>query len=229
MSGIFAREDATGGQVFDFVTGRTGRLDLPLPHPPVGYGGRPFYEALLTAGDTVLSTTGWGSRDLLTGYAGDPPRQRWSVPDLTIWRTRSCGDLLCTASDQAVMSLDPASGQVRWRSPGSLLWPASSGRLYSSTQVGVDGSTGIAVLDGATGRELLRRDDWRPVSPIEGARVPILAYARTGQVLAVLDARHLTAVRVAVLPLAGPDCLASATHVACRIGPDTFRAWRYSS
>jgi outer membrane protein assembly factor BamB len=234
-AGMFAREDANGGQLFDFTAGRTRRLDLPLPQPPadfgvgVGVGDRPFYETLLPARDVVMSTTGWGGRQLLTAYAGDPPRRRWSVPDLTIWRTRWCGALLCSASDQVVLALDPATGQIRWRSPGSLLWPASDRRLYSSTQTGAHGSTGIAVLDETTGRELLRRDAWRPVGLIEGARTPILAYSRTGQVLAVLDARYLTTVRVAVLPQAGDDCLASRTHIACRAGADTFRSWRYSS
>jgi hypothetical protein len=229
---VFQRDDADGGQVFDFATGGARRLALPLPASPFNdRPGAPNYESLLTAGDMVLQTVQWRERSLLTAYAGDPPRVRWSVPDLAFsfgWR---CGAALCRSGRaDEVAALDPATGEVRWRSDGNILWPATGHRVFSSSQTRTDRSTGMAVLDEAAGRELLRQEAWRPVALIEGEKLPVLAYSPDGEVLAILDARRLTARRLALFPTDhAAECWTSATNVTCRIGSDTFRAWRYSS
>jgi outer membrane protein assembly factor BamB len=232
MAGMFVREDADGGMLFDFASARARRLDLPLPAPPADYGAgdRPFYETLLISRDLVLDTSGWGGRNLLTGYAGNPLRSRWTAPDRMLLGAWRCGAALCGSDVNEAMAVDPGTGDVRWRSPGGLLWRASGHRVYSSARVGRDQGTGIAVLDETTGRELLRQDSWRPVtSTIDGARIPILAYSAGGQALAVLDAQRLTTYRLTLLPHAGADCWTSRTYVACRTRTDTFRAWRYSA
>jgi outer membrane protein assembly factor BamB len=233
MAGMFVREDSKGGQLFDFADARVRRFDLPLPSPPVVYGAgdRPRYEALFIAGDMVLNGSSWGGRNVLAGYAGVPPRPRWTVPDVPIFGVWRCGAALCGSDPGQSFALDPGSGEIRWRSPGDMLWRASDRLGYSSARVGgASGNegTGIAVLDETTGRQLLRQDSWRPVTPIEGPRIPILAYSPAGQVLAVLDARRLNADRLALLPQGVPDCWAGKTYVTCRVGTDTFRAWRYS-
>jgi outer membrane protein assembly factor BamB len=171
-------------------------------------------------------------RNVLAGYAGVPPRPRWTVPDVPIFGVWRCGAALCGSDPGQSFALDPGSGEIRWRSPGDMLWRASDRLVYSSARIGgASGNegTGIAVLDETTGRQLLRQDSWRPVTPIEGPRIPILAYSPAGQVLAVLDARRLNADRLALLPQGVPDCWAGKTYVTCRVGTDTFRAWRYSS
>ncbi|NJC68389.1 PQQ-binding-like beta-propeller repeat protein [Planosporangium thailandense] len=236
LTGVFVREDASGGQLFDFASTSTRRLDLPLatPPPPMTAGAATPYEAVLDAGDLTLTMTDWGGRAALAGYSGEPPRPRWSVPDLTAYGAWRCGTALCGSDVETSFAVDPRTGQVRWQSPGGLLWRASAGRLYSSVLVANSGfvdrsrGTGIGVLDEATGRPLLRRDDWRPVSVVDGAQMPILSYTRGGEILAVLDARSLATERLAVLPLNQADCMASDAYVACRTGEGAIRAWRYS-
>jgi outer membrane protein assembly factor BamB len=232
ITAAFARQDAGGGTLFDFDSGRTRRLDLPLPSRPpdaVDAGNTPEYESLLRAGDLIVDTARWGGHSLLTGYAGDPPRPRWSTPDLDFGWGWWCGALLCGPSGPGTAALDPATGEVRWtydsRGP---VWRASGRRLYASTSVNTD-ATGIAVLDETTGQSLLRQALWRPVAPIEGARIPIIAFSRTGETLAILDARRLTTYRIAALPPGDTACWASQTHVACRTKVNIFRVWRYSS
>lgn len=231
-TGMFVRDDADGGRLFDFATASTRRFDLPRPAPPTsqrGTGDQLLFETLLLAGDVTVSTTQWGGRSTMTGYGGSPPRPRWSMVDVGLYTAGWCGAALCGWNGNEAIALDPTTGTVRWRFPGGRLWRASEHRLYASFPAGVDDSIGITVLDETTGRRFLRQDAWRPVELISGARLPIIAYVATGQVLAILDARRLITQRLILLPSGRPDCWASDTDVACRVGKDTFRAWAYST
>jgi hypothetical protein len=139
--------------------------------------------------------------------------------------------LLCASEANVSFALDPATGHTVWNTAGGQLWRAAPHRLYSANRAGPDGGDGLTILDETTGRPLLpRQHSWRPVAPIEGARLPIIADTPSGSALAVLDARRLSSRRLALLPPGtGPGCWAGERFVTCRVGTDTFRAWRYSS
>ncbi|MGC9666537.1 hypothetical protein ACNTMW_08250 [Planosporangium sp. 12N6] len=240
-TGVFRRTGPDGGQLFDFASGRTSHLDLPLPSTPPpppeqrdGPGPYGVFESLVFDGDRVVQTVQSSGYTVLTGYAGSPPRQRWSVPDLGFAAGWRCGSLLCGSGlDDTAVALDPATGEIRWRTTGYLLWPAGGRVISSRISTGPGRTMGVTVLDQASGRELLGQDAWRPVAWTPDApRVPVIAYNARGVFLAVLDVPRLITYRVARLPAADSlvaDCWAGTTHVACSIKAGTFRVWRYSS
>jgi outer membrane protein assembly factor BamB len=236
LIGLFVREDSAGGRLFDFATDRVRPLALPVgsapgadpavtPISPVTTG--PQYEELVLAGDQVLRVSFWGSRRQLTGYAGEPLRPRWSVDGLGInGLTWWCGTALCTSDGGQSFAFDPVTGDVRWRASWGQLWSAGPGRAFAAWSVSRDGGRGVAVIDEASGREVLRWENWRPIVPPLGYRVPVLAETGDGLVVGVLDTVRLTARRLAELPTDG-QCWANEMYVACRGEPERYRAWRY--
>jgi hypothetical protein len=234
--GLFVRESPAGGRLFDFATDRVRQLALPVgsapgadpavtPVSPVTTG--PQYEELVIAGDQVLRVSFWGSRRQLTGYAGEPLSPRWSVDGLGInGLTWWCGTALCTSDGAQSFAFDPVTGDVRWRASWGQLWSAGSGRAFAAWSVSRDGGRGVAVIEEASGREVRRWENWRPIVPPAGARVPVLADTSDGLVVAVLDTARLTARRLAELTQAG-QCWANETYVVCRDEPERYRAWRY--
>jgi hypothetical protein len=235
--GLFVRDDPAGGRMFDFAADQVRRLALPVgsapgadpavtPVSPVTAG--PQFEELVLARDQVLRVSFWGSRRQLTGYAGEPLSPRWSADGLGInGLTWSCGTTLCTSDGAQSFAFDPMTGDIRWRASWGQLWSAGPGRAFAAWSVSRDGGRGVAVIDEASGREVLRWDNWRPIVPPLGPRVPVLADTSDGLVVAVLDTARLTARRLAKLPPAG-QCWANETYVVCRSEPERYRAWRYN-
>jgi outer membrane protein assembly factor BamB len=234
--GLFVRENPASGRLFDFAADRVRALALPVgsapgadpavtPISPVTTG--PQYEELVLAGDRVLRVSFWGSRRQLTGYTGEPLTPRWSVDGLGIngftWR---CGTALCTSDGAQSFAFDPVTGDIRWRASWGQLWSAGQGRAFAAWSVSRDGGRGVAVIDEASGREVSRWENWRPIVPPPGPRVPVLADTGGGLVVAVLDTARLTSRRLAELPAAG-QCWANEMYVVCRGGPERYRAWRY--
>jgi hypothetical protein len=235
--GLFVRDDRAGGWLFDFAADRVGRLPLPVgtapavdpalsPVAPAVAG--PQFEELLVAGERMLRVSFWGSRRELTGYAGDPLAPTWSVAGvgiagLTWW----CGATICTSDGAQSFAFDPATGEARWRASWGQLWPASASRAVGAWSTSRDGGRGIAIIDEATGRELLRRDSWRPIASTHGSRVPVLADTGDGQVVAILDTGRLSARRLIKLSYAD-ECWSNEMYVVCRSAPERYRAWRYN-
>jgi hypothetical protein len=234
--GLFVRDDPAGGRLFDFASDRVRQIVLPVgsrpgadpaitPVSPVTTG--PQFEELVLAGDQVLRVSFWGSRRQLSGYAGEPLSLRWSadgfgINGLTWW----CGSVLCTSDGAQSYAFDPATGDVRWRASWGQLWSAGPGHAFAAWSVSRDGGRGVAVIDEASGREVLRWEKWRPIVPPPGHLVPVLADTRQGLVVGVLDTTRLTARRLAELPAAG-QCWAAEAYVVCRGEPERYRAWRY--
>jgi outer membrane protein assembly factor BamB len=228
ITGVFVRQDDGGGQLFDFASGRERRLDLPKPPLPA-FGSESWYEIVMTVGGLLLQFGGSDRQNVLTAYAGEQPRQRWSISGVGIERAWMCGGSLCLADPNQSAVLDPATGEARWQPRWAMLWRGTGSRLLASDQSGQDDGRGIGVVDQATGRELRRQSLWRPIARIEGARLPVLAYSPGGQILAVLDVTRLTTYRLARLGKLVDRCWASDVYVVCLAGPGTVRAWRYSS
>jgi len=125
VTGLFVRDDPSGGRLFDFASDRVRQLTLPVgsrpgadpaitPVSPVTTG--PQFEELVLAGDQVLRVSFWGSRRQLTGYAGEPLSLRWAADGLGInGLTWWCGTVLCTSDGAQSYAFDPATGDVRWR------------------------------------------------------------------------------------------------------------------
>ncbi len=234
--GLFVRDSSAGGRLFDFASDRVRQLALPVgsrpgadpaitPVSPVTTG--PQFEELVLAGDQVLRVSFWGSRRQLTGYAGEPLSLRWSTDGLGInGLTWWCGTVLCTSDGAQSFAFDPATGGIRWRASWGQLWSAGQGRAFAAWSVSRDGGRGVAVIDEASGREVLRWENWRPIVPPPGYRVPVLADTGNGLVVGVLDTTRLTARRLAELPATG-QCWANVAYVVCRGEPERYRAWRY--
>jgi hypothetical protein len=187
----------------------------------------PQLEELVLAGDQVLRVSFWGSRRQLTGYAGEPLSLRWSADGLGInGLTWWCGTVLCTSDGAQSYAFDPATGDIRWRASWGQLWSAGRGRAFAAWSVSRDGGRGVAVIDEASGREVLRWENWRPIVPPPGQLVPVLADTGHGLIVGVLDTTRLTARRLAELPADG-QCWADEAYVVCRGEPERYRAWRY--
>jgi PQQ-like domain len=233
MIGLFVRDDAEGGRLFEFATGRSRRLGLPQPPPPAepGTTDLPQYEGMVVAGDRLLVASSWGEQLELAGYTGDPPRRLWTASDQIGLPAQRCGANLCGSDGTQMFAIDPANGETRWRGGFGMGWPAAGNHVLTSRVSDGIGAPGVTILDGANGRELLGHNTWRlvPATTANPVRVPILVYEAGQQLLASLDLVRLTTRRIAVLPNPGLRCWAGETFVACRIDRDHLRVWRYSS
>ncbi|RZU49945.1 putative pyrroloquinoline-quinone binding quinoprotein [Krasilnikovia cinnamomea] len=114
---------------------------------------------------TVTQTTDTGVT--VTGYGGQPLRQRWRVDEPDAVAAYGCGPVWCISTGAALIGRDWDSGLERWRAPLS-----HSARPFGADMLAVEGTADAryAILDAGTGRSIARLDG-EPVEDVAGTRV----------------------------------------------------------
>jgi outer membrane protein assembly factor BamB len=205
-----------------------GRLihaaDLRAPAPPsVQSWVQPVRGLLVAAtGDSTVVAYGLPGLD-----------RRWQAGwDLTDWSVApDCGNALCVFSrTDGLRSVDPATGRTRWSDPRWISAESAGGRLLVRGRQRPGSGSVAALLDPATGRELLDLGHWTAVGRPGTSGGALLAGqidARRGQVwFGAVDPRSLT---VRVLDSAsglGTDCQPAPDSLVCRRRDSSVSVWR---
>jgi hypothetical protein len=209
----------------------SGRLlaEARLPAPSV------TDQAMFTAptswyqiGDQLLFMYSQHGVGVVTAYASATLTQRWRVTFQSLVNyVAPCGPMLCLGDQRTLTAVDPATGAVRWHSERWLLIDSFDDRLLAKAILADD----YAILDTATGRQLLDLGTWS-LLPQNRSRGPVmLARERTGPPgvwFGVLDEKRLAIAPLGWLTgLVKERCQASAAYLACLTTDGPLRVWRY--
>ncbi|MEU7587379.1 PQQ-binding-like beta-propeller repeat protein [Micromonospora sp. NPDC049230] len=201
---------------------RTGavlvRADL---RPP---GGRPL--AYVQVVDDLVLAVG-GEPKTITAYGLDRLDRRWSTTAGEVDIVHGCGSVLCLRTRSAgLWAVDPATGEVRWRSDRWMwAWP-SGGRLLSS--VISSGPVGqFFVIDALTGQELADLGRWELYDvDTRGRLLGVRPHPDGGALVGELDVRAGRTRIVDVLPEATGHCQAIDGRLLCSGTGGTYRIWQ---
>ncbi|WP_410812402.1 PQQ-binding-like beta-propeller repeat protein [Micromonospora sp. 067-2] len=208
-------------EVRDAITGRVlARADLSPPGDDVPLTVQVVNDVLLVFA-VDLGT--------VTAYGLDRLDRRWQVSAERLDFALDCGPVICFQGPTAELrAVDPATGQVRWRSDRwKWVWPYG-GRLMAS----VSSSTGstmepLAVVDPLTGRALADLGRWELVGlGPDGLMVGVHRHPDGGLLVAELDARAGTVRMLDVLRDATGECQADVGRLVCRRVDGSYGLWR---
>ncbi|MET8357094.1 PQQ-binding-like beta-propeller repeat protein [Micromonospora sp. NPDC005171] len=194
-------------EVRDAITGAVlARADLRPPDGgPIGLD---LTKDLLLAIDRGSGT--------VTAYGLDQLAPRWTRARLHVDFTLDCGPVLCVRTgNNELQALDPATGEVRWRSTQwGWAWP-TGGRLMANLS-GVGPLEQYIVLDALTGRQLADLGRWELFQLGVGGRlVGIRRHPDGGVLVGELDIAAAKVRIVDVLPDATGDCQAITGYLMC--------------
>jgi outer membrane protein assembly factor BamB len=214
-------------EVRDLQTGRVV-AEAALGGPR---SGNPWFQI---AGDQLLAAVLVDGVDVVTAYRLPALERQWTV-SLGLaggYVSTNCGGALCFFSrGGGLRVIDPATGVTRWTDQRWQTVETVRGRMLAHAWPSSRWRSTTAVLDPATGRELLDLGRWTilaPVAPGGPARAVRLDPATGKAWFAVVDVEAL-AVRVLFSAdgIAG-DCQAGDRVVVCRRLDSSFAVWRFS-
>lgn len=231
----------------DFVTGRTAE---PVPRAEVGRLAS-VDDRLAAVGDLLVLPERVAAGTLITGYDRTTLARRWStsVPvgsggsaELFVAHEPiACGALVCVVGVETT-ALDPATGQVRWRTgrdryvavPGALL-------VDVSWSPGTASAVDVRVNDPETGRPLVTHRTWRLLNGevLDGAGATGLTTGAAGTDAPIIGLADDEVTHLAWLgeggttlrPIGTVDdrytsCRATDRYLACLTHFEELRVWR---
>ncbi|MET8041669.1 PQQ-binding-like beta-propeller repeat protein [Micromonospora sp. NPDC005215] len=209
-------------EVYDAITGaELARADL---RPPEG----DTYGSVQVVNDLLLTSSGSPAR--ITAYGLDRLDQRWDTTTTDrIDYIDDCGPVLCPQRHGGELwGVDPATGQMRWRSSRwAWLFPYD-GRMVATAARPVDvPPQRLFVVDPMTGRELADLGRWElaPVG-LDGPLVGVRPHPDGGLVVAELDVRAGKARVLDVLPDVARNCQAIVGLLLCQLVDGSYRLFR---
>ncbi|MFG1913414.1 PQQ-binding-like beta-propeller repeat protein [Micromonospora sp. NPDC048898] len=201
---------------------RTGAVLVRADLRPPGGGPLTFVQVV----DDLVLTVG-GDPKAITAYGLDRLDRRWSTTAGEVDIVQGCGSVLCLRTRSAgLWAVDPATGEVRWRSDRwSWAWP-SGGRLLSSVTSN-DPAGQFFAIDPLTGRELADLGRWE-LSEVDtrGRLLGVRQNPDGGVLVGELDVRAGQTRIVDVLPEATGECQAISGNVLCAGTGGSYRIWR---
>ena len=206
-------------EVRDAITGAVlARADLRPPDGgPIGLD---LTKDLLLAIDRGSGT--------VTAYGLDQLEPRWTRARVHVDFALDCGPVLCVRTgNNELQALDPATGEVRWRSSQwGWAWPAD-GRLMANIS-GIGPSEQYVVLDALTGRQLADLGRWELYQLGVGGRlVGIRRHPDGGVLVGELDIAAGEVRIVDVLPDATGECQAITGYLVCTAtAAGSYQLWK---
>ncbi|MEV7987201.1 PQQ-binding-like beta-propeller repeat protein [Micromonospora sp. NPDC085948] len=206
-------------EVRDALTGAVrARADLRPPDGgPLGYV-QVENDLLLTAG---------GQPGALTAYGLDRLDRRWSTTIGEIDFVQGCGAVLCLGTrSSGLWGVDPATGEVRWRSDRwAWAWP-SGGQLVASTRSS-DPLGDVFVVDVRTGQEVANLGRWELYQlDSSGRLLGVRPHPDGGVLVGELDVSAGTSRVADLLPDATGRCQAIAGHLLCAGTGGPYQIWQ---
>jgi hypothetical protein len=197
-------------------------------------GSRSANRWFQLAGDLLLAAVMVDGSDVVTAYHLPELDRRWTV-SLALaggYVSTDCGGALCAFSrDGELRVIDPATGATRWTDPRWHTIETVGGRLLGYAWPSPRWHATTAVLDPATGGELLDLGRWTAVEPVAagGQTRAVHLDAASGQAwFAVVDVQALTVRVIASVSGISGDCVAGERIVVCRRVDASVGVWRFS-
>jgi hypothetical protein len=217
-SGHVAVRDLETGQLMD-------EADLGGPQ-----SGNRWFQL---AGDLLLAGTLADGQDIVTAYGLPALDRRWTVT-LSLeggYVSADCGGALCFFSRATGLRVvDRTTGATRWTDPRWQTIETVGGRLLGYAWPSSGSHTTTAVLDPATGGELLDLGQWSILHPVwTGGQTPAVRLdPGSGRAwFAVVDADAAAVRVVASASGISGDCVAGERIVACRRVDGSIGVWRF--
>ncbi|MFG1913415.1 PQQ-binding-like beta-propeller repeat protein [Micromonospora sp. NPDC048898] len=209
-------------EVHDAITGtELARADL---RPPDGGS----FETVQVVNDLLLATRPVPPR--ITAYGLDRLDQRWSnAMTERIDFVDDCGPVLCPQRHAAgLWGVDPATGQVRWRSDGWAWVFPYDGRVVAVPTINARATAQqFVVLDPLTGRKLADLGRWELAQfDLDGPLVGMRPHPDGGMVVAELDVRAGETRVLDVLADVGANCQAVVGLLLCQSVDGSYRLFR---
>lgn len=230
-------------RVLDERSGRTVASATLDPPPPFQPGSGPPGQGQSIVGDEYLLTFSLGNLTVVAAYALDTLARRWQTTLNTLaYYVTDCGSVLCVSGrdcglancvsgpTDSLTALDPATGAVRWHTARwSAAMPVGGDLLAFSDRF----DSTDEVVDPATGRPLLRLDQWSPVGSTMPGAAPVLAAPGSGgqgDWFALLDGGQPGIRPLGFVPgVAANLCRATPVYLVCDQPGGGLRVWRYQT
>jgi hypothetical protein len=210
--------------VRDLETGRVvAAADLGVPE-----SGNRWFQL---AGDLFLAAVIVDGVDVVTAYGLPALDRRWTVPVGLAggYVSADCGGALCLFSQTSGLRVvDPATGATRWADARWQTIETVGGRLLAYSWPDSRRAT-TAVLDPASGGELLDLGRWTALEPVAsgGQTRAVRLDPATGRAwFAVVDVEALQVRVLFSAPGIAGDCQAGERVVVCRRLDASFGVWR---
>jgi outer membrane protein assembly factor BamB len=205
----------------------TGRVVATAPPGAPPNGNRWFQ----LAGDLLLAAVIVDGRDVVTAYGLPALDRRWTVTAGLAggYVSTDCGDALCFFSGTGGLRVvDPATGATRWTDARWQTIETVGGRLLAYAWPSSRRAT-TAVLDPASGGELLDLGRWTALEPVASGgqtRAVRLDPASGRAWFAVVDVETPQVRVLFSAPGISGDCQAGEKVVVCRRLDASFGVWR---
>jgi outer membrane protein assembly factor BamB len=216
--GTLSAVDVSTGRVRNTVQGAVQRA----PNS-VGFG-----IDVYAVKDRILVTYPMLGATVFASFDAQRLTPQWTVNvDQRNYGVSDCGSRLCLyAATGGIQALDPATGETRWRLP---LGIAGYG-LDDRHVLAALSKNQTELVDGETGRSLVRLDGWTVV-PFRTGRPLFYRSDRGAHRMWVATLSRDNSALQPLGQVANPnadvsDCVTSERYLACRTVKDTIQVWR---